>query len=45
MPKKRVPWGEYLEKIGDMLGTLTDLQREELQNHISVVKFKKNDII
>jgi CRP-like cAMP-binding protein len=45
MPKKRVPRGEYLEKIGDMLGTLTDLQREELQNHISVVKFKKNDII
>mgnify|MGYP006387448345 FL=1 len=45
MPKKRVPWGEYLEKIGDMLGTLTDLQREELLNHISVVKFKKNDII
>ena len=28
-----------------MLGTLTELQREELLNHISVVKFKKNDII
>ena len=45
MPKKRIPWDEYLEKISDMLDTLTSEQRKELLNHISVVKFKKNDII
>ena len=45
MPKKRVLWEEYLDKITDMLDTLTVDQREDLLNHISVVKFKKNDII
>ena len=45
MPKKRVPWEEYLDNITDMLDTLTVDQREDLLNHISVVKFKKNDII
>ena len=45
MPKKRIPWEEYLEKIGDMLDTLTNEQRTELLNHVSVVKFKKNEII
>ena len=45
MAKKRVPWEEYLDKISDMLDTLTDEQREDLADHISVVKYKKNDII
>ena len=45
MAKKRVPWGEYLDKISEMLDTLTDEQREVLTEHISVVKYKKNDII
>ena len=45
MAKKRVPWEEYLDKISDMLNTLTDEQREVLTEHISVVKYKKNDII
>lgn len=45
MPKKRIPWEEYLEKISDMLDTLTNEQRTELLNHVSVVKFKKNEII
>ena len=45
MAKKRVPWGEYLDEISEMLDTLTDEQREVLTEHISVVKYKKNDII
>lgn len=45
MPKKRIPWEEYLEKISDMLDTLNNEQRTELLNHVSVVKFKKNEII
>jgi CRP-like cAMP-binding protein len=45
MTKKRIPWEEYLEKISDMLSTLTPEQREELLNHVSVVKYKKNDVI
>ena len=45
MVKKRVPWGEYLDKISEMLDTLTDEQREVLTEHISVVRYKKNDII
>lgn len=45
MAKKRVPWEEYLDKISDMLDTLTDEQREVLTEHISVVRYKKNDII
>lgn len=45
MPKKRIPWEEYLEKISDMLDTLTNEQRTELLNHVSVVKFKKNEIM
>ena len=45
MAKKRVPWEEYLDKISDMLNTLTDEQREVLTEHISVVKYKKNDVI
>ena len=45
MPKKRIPWEEYLEKISDMLDTLTNEQRTELLYHVSVVKFKKNEII
>ncbi len=45
MSKKKVPWEEYLDKISDMLGTLTPSQRTELLEHVSVVKFKKNDII
>ena len=45
MAKKRVPWGEYLDKISEMLDTLTDEQREVLTEHISVVKHKKNDVI
>jgi CRP-like cAMP-binding protein len=45
MAKKRVPWGEYLDKISEMLDTLTDEQREVLTEHISVVRYKKNDII
>lgn len=45
MAKKRVPWGEYLDKISEMLDTLTDEQREVLTEHISVVKYKKNDVI
>ena len=45
MAKKRVPWEEYLDKISDMLDTLTDEQRENLLEHVSVVKFKKNEII
>lgn len=45
MAKKRVPWEEYLDKISDMLNTLTDEQREVLTEHISVVRYKKNDII
>ena len=45
MVKKRVPWGEYLDKISEMLDTLTDEQREVLTEHISVVKYKKNDVI
>lgn len=45
MSKKKIPWEEYLEKISDMLNTLSLDERENLLNHISVVKFKKNDII
>ncbi|MBQ2362872.1 MAG: Crp/Fnr family transcriptional regulator [Bacteroidaceae bacterium] len=45
MTKKRIPWEEYLEKISDMLSTLTPEQREELLSHVSVVKYKKNDVI
>ena len=45
MTKKRIPWEEYLDKISDMLDTLTDEQREVLTEHISVVKYKKNDVI
>lgn len=45
MAKKRVPWEEYLDKISEMLDTLTDEQREVLTEHISVVRYKKNDII
>lgn len=45
MPKKRIPWEEYLNKIGDMLNTLTEEQRDELLYHVSVVRYKKNDII
>ena len=45
MSKKKVSWVEYLDKISDMLDTLTDIQREELLNHVSIVKFKKNDVI
>ena len=45
MSKKRVPWEEYLEKISDMLNTLTPEQREDLLSHVSVVKYKKNDVI
>ena len=45
MTKKRIPWEEYLDKISDMLSTLTPEQREELLSHVSVVKYKKNDVI
>ncbi len=45
MSKKRVPWEDYIDKISDMLDTLTESQRSELLEHISVVKYKKNDII
>jgi CRP-like cAMP-binding protein len=45
MTKKRIPWEEYLEKLSDMLSTLTPEQREELLSHVSVVKYKKNDVI
>ena len=45
MSKKRVPWEEYLEKISDMLNTLTPEQREDLLSYVSVVKYKKNDVI
>ncbi len=45
MSKKRVPWEEYIDKLSDMLDTLTVGQREELLEHISVVKYKKNDVI
>lgn len=45
MSKKRVPWEEYIDKISDMLDTLTESQRDELLEHISVVKYKKNDVI
>lgn len=45
MAKKRIPWEEYLDKISDMLDTLTEEQRDILTDHISVVKYKKNDII
>lgn len=45
MSKKRVPWEDYIDKISDMLDTLTESQRSELLKHISVVKYKKNDII
>ena len=40
-----MPPEEYLEKISDMLSTLTPEQREELLSHVSVVKYKKNDVI
>lgn len=45
MSKKKVPWEEYIDKISDMLDTLTDSQRSELLEHISVVRYKKNDVI
>ena len=45
MAKKRIPWEEYLDKISDMLDTLTEEQRDILTDHISVIKYKKNDII
>lgn len=34
-----------MDKISDMLDTLTESQRTELIEHISVVKYKKNDVI
>ena len=45
MAKKRIPWEEYLDKISDMLDTLTEEQRDILTDHISVIKYKKNDIV
>ena len=45
MSKKKVPWEDYIDKIGDMLDTLTESQRSELLDHISIVKYKKNDVI
>lgn len=45
MSKKKIPWEEYLYKINDMLDTLTEGQREDLLQHISVVKYKKNEVI
>ena len=45
MPKKKTPWEEYLDKISDMLCTLTDEQKKNLLSHVSVVKFKKNEVI
>lgn len=45
MSKKRIPWEDYLDKIGDMLDTLTEEQREELLEHVSIVRYKKNDVI
>lgn len=45
MSKQRVPWEEYIDKISDMLDTLTETQRNELLEHISVVRYKKNDVI
>lgn len=45
MSKKRIPWEDYLDKIGDMLDTLTGEQRDELLEHVSIVRYKKNDVI
>lgn len=45
MSKKRIPWEDYLDKIGDMLATLTEEQRDELLEHVSIVRYKKNDVI
>lgn len=45
MSKTKVPWEDYIDKIGDMLVTLTESQRNELLEHVSVVKYKKNDVI
>jgi CRP-like cAMP-binding protein len=45
MSKTRIPWEEYIDKISDMLDTLNEEQREILLNHISVVKYKKNEVI
>lgn len=45
MSKKSTPWDEYLYKISDMLDTLTEKQRKNLLSHISVVTYKKNEVI
>lgn len=45
MSKTKVPWEDYIDKISDMLVTLTESQRNELLEHVSVVKYKKNDVI
>lgn len=45
MSKTKVPWEEYIDKISDMLDTLTESQRDDLLEHISVVRYKKNDVI
>lgn len=45
MSKKSTPWDEYLYKIADMLDTLTEKQRKNLLSHISVVTYKKNEVI
>lgn len=45
MSKVRTHWEEYLDKISDMLDTLNDEQREILLSHISVIKYKKNEVI
>lgn len=45
MAKKKIPWEEYLEKISEMLSTLSPEQHDILLQHVSAVRFKKNDII
>lgn len=45
MSKQKVPWEDYLDKIGDLIDVLTPDQREEIIGHTTVVRFRKNEVI
>ena len=45
MSKMKAPLEDYLDKIDDMLATLTPEQRDEMLQHASLVRYKKNEVI
>ena len=45
MSKMKVPLEDYLDKIDDMLSTLSPEQRDEMLQHASLVRYRKNEVI